>query len=112
MTWDIEFTEQAEKWYMTLVPDDGDRIAAALDELESRGPALGRPFVDSIHGSRHHNMKELRSIGGHLRMLFAFDPDRTAVVLLGGDKRGNWTDWYEENVPIADELYDEHLANI
>lgn len=81
---------------MSLEPAGAGRIAAAVDDLESKGPALGRPFVDSIKGSRHHNMKELRSVGGYLRMLFAFDPRRTALLLLGGDKRGNWTGWYEE----------------
>jgi len=54
-------------------------------------------------------MKELRSFGGHLRALFAFDPKRRAIVLLGGDKRGDWTGWYERNIPIADDHYDEHL---
>ena len=68
--------------------------------------------MDTVKGSRHHNMKELRSIGGHLRMLFAFDPERTALVLLGGDKKGNWAGWYKTNIPIADDLYDEHLSGI
>lgn len=71
---------------------------------------MGRPFVDKIKNSRHHNMKELRSIGGNLRMLFVFDPDRSAIVLVGGDKTGNWTGWYDENIPVADDLYDEHLS--
>jgi len=74
MAWEIELTAQAEAWFMALDADDADRIAAAIDELQRQGPALGRPFVDSIKGSRHHNMKELRSIGGHLRALFASDP--------------------------------------
>jgi hypothetical protein len=64
MAWEIELTAQAEAWFMALDVDDADRIAAAIDELERQGPTLGRPFVDSIKGSRHHNMKELRSIGG------------------------------------------------
>ena len=112
MTWEIEFTEPAEQWYMSLEPADADRLAAALDKLEELGPSLGRPFVDSIESSRHHNMKELRSVGGFLRLLFVFDPRRTAVVLIGGDKRGNWTGWYEQNIPAADDLYDEHLRAI
>jgi hypothetical protein len=55
-------------------------------------------------------MKELRSTGGHVRILFAFDPARQAILLLGGDKTGNWKGWYQENIPQADELYDKHLA--
>jgi hypothetical protein len=112
VAWEIEFTAQAEEWFMALDADDADRIAAAVDELERRGPTLGRPFVDSIAGSRHHNMKELRSIGGHLRALFAFDPRRRAIVLLGGDKTNDWSGWYERNVPLADDFYDEHLRSL
>jgi hypothetical protein len=97
---------------MRLAPKDANRIAAAFDELERRGPGLGRPLVDSIKGSRHHNMKELRSAGGHLRALFAFDPRRHAVVLLGGDKSGNWHGWYREHVPIADAQLSQHLRDL
>ncbi len=95
---------------MKLEDQDANRIAAALDELERRGPTLGRPFVDGVKGSRHHNMKELRSVGGHLRALFAFDPRRRAVVLLGGDKSADWKGWYRRNIPVADRLYDRHLG--
>lgn len=54
-------------------------------------------------------MKELRSFGGHLRALFALDPKRRAIVLMGGDKTGDWTGWYERNIPAADQLYDHYL---
>jgi hypothetical protein len=81
VAWDIELTENAETWYMGLSSGDGDQIAAALDKLEEEGPNLGRPFVDSVKGSRHHNMKELRSVGGFLRMLFAFDPQHRRSAL-------------------------------
>jgi hypothetical protein len=77
----------------------------------SKSPALGRPAAGRIEGSRHQNMKELRSFGGHLRALFAFDPKRRAIVLLDGDKRDDWSDWYERDIPIAENLYDEHLRN-
>jgi hypothetical protein len=65
--------------------------------------------VDSIKGSRHHNMKDLRA--GTLRALFVFDPARRAVVLVGGDKRGDWSAWYEQSIPIADDLYDACLRD-
>lgn len=87
-------------------------MAGALDLLEQRGPALGRPAVDTLKGSRHSNMKELRSFGGHLRAMFAFDPRREAIVLLGGDKRDDWNEWYERNIPIADDLYDRHMESL
>ena len=110
--WTVVLTEQAEAWYMRLTDEDADRIAASLDELGRRGPTVGRPFVDSIKGSRHHNMKELRSVGGHLRALFAFDPRRRAVVLVAGDKTGDWRGWYARNIPLADKLYDRHLRSL
>jgi len=76
------------------------------------GPMLGRPCADAIAGSRHRNMKELRSAGGHLRALFAFDPRRRAVILMGGDKTNDWRGWYTRNIPLADKLYDSHLRSI
>jgi hypothetical protein len=109
--WEVNATAVAESWLLSLGPADFDRISAAIDELQERGPSLGRPFVDRVKGSRHHNMKELRSIGGHLRMLFAFDPAREAILLVGGDKTDRWQEWYRENVPIADDLYDDHLES-
>ena len=74
------------------------------------GPARGRPLVDTIAMSRHANMKELRSPGGFLRILFAFDPRRSAILLIGGNKKGRWASWYRQMVPLADQLYDDHLA--
>ncbi len=112
MFWEVEMTEQAETWFLGLDRRDRRRVAEAVDALVERGPSLGRPIVDRVKGSRHTNMKELRSVGGHLRALFAFDPRRTAIVLLGGDKAGDWTGWYERNVPLADDLYDAYLIEI
>jgi hypothetical protein len=109
MAWEIEASEQATEWLEGLDSDSFAKIAAAIDELEERGPSLGRPCVERITSSRHHNMKELRSIGQYLRILFAFDPTRTAILLIAGDKTGNWTRWYTTNVPLADDLYDRHL---
>lgn len=110
MSWDIYFAQPAEQWILDLGDTDYKAIMAAIDLLEEHGPSLGRPAVDRIEGSRHHNMKELRSFGGHLRALFAFDPKRRAIVLLGGDKAGDWNSWYDRNIPIADDLYDAYLT--
>lgn len=88
-------------------------MAAAVTILEDFGPGLGRPLVDQITGSRHQNMKELRvSKSGALRVLFAFDPRRMAILLVGGDKSGRWRAWYAEAVPRADELYEQHLREL
>jgi hypothetical protein len=110
--WEIELTDQASVWLLSLDQDDRAAIAGSIDLLEELGPNLGRPAVDSVKSSRHHNMKELRSVGGNLRALFCFDPRRTAIVLLGGDKTNDWVGWYDRNIPLADELYDEYLDEI
>jgi hypothetical protein len=110
VTWVIELTRQVEDWLLKDLDVAGrSKIVPAIDELERQGPTLGRPLVDRIKGSRHHNMKEMRSIGGNIRVLFAFDPERNAILLIGGDKTGDWKSWYGENIPIADKLYDDHL---
>jgi hypothetical protein len=110
--WEIELTDQANEWLLSLDQEDLAAITGAIDLLEQLGPNLGRPAVDSVKSSRHHNMKELRSFGGNLRALFCFDPRRTAIVLLGGNKTNDWVAWYERNIPVADDLYDEYLDEI
>ena len=89
----------------------------ALDDrvmlLAEIGPSLKRPVVGEITSSRHANMKELRvSKGGALRVLFAFDPRRHAILLLGGNKSGRWKEWLERAIPEADDLYDTHLEEL
>ena|SRR5687768_10606282 len=91
-----------------------DLVESAIDLLAERGPQLGRPLVDRIKGSRYHNMKELRpgSAGtSEVRILFVFDPARCAVLLVAGDKAGNWNSWYNTNIPLAEQRFDEHLAD-
>jgi len=105
--WDVEFTDEFEAWWDTLSVADQQGIDAAVSVLEQRGPGLGRPLVDTVEGSRHANMKELRV--GTIRILFAFDPRRTAILLIGGDKRDRWQEFYAQMIPLADQLFDEHL---
>jgi hypothetical protein len=115
VAWEISLHEDVERWYLGLCRDDpqtADGIADAIEQLAAVGPALGRPLVDRIHGSRHHNMKELRppSTGtSEVRLLFAFDPEREAVILVAGDKSGRWETWYRQAIPLADQRFDEHL---
>jgi hypothetical protein len=112
-TWSVEFHPKCERWADELDQADAEALLAAVRVLRDRGPALGRPLVDSIVASRHSNMKELRpgSTGrSEVRVLFAFDPTRRAIFLVGGDKSGDWKDWYRRNVPVADDRFDEHLA--
>lgn len=82
-----------------------------MDHLAQEGPNLGRPMADRIHGGRLHNLKELRpgsSGSSEVRMLFVFDPDRRAVILVAGDKAGRWHRWYTECIPIAEARYAEY----
>ena len=96
-----------------LSDDEQADVIASVELGELHGPQLGRPHVDTIKGSRHPNMKELRTQSGGkpLRTFFAFDPRRTAILLIGGDKTGD-DRFYDRMLPIADNLYDEYLEEI
>ncbi|MFC9296958.1 type II toxin-antitoxin system RelE/ParE family toxin [Streptomyces sp. NPDC057011] len=99
-------------------------VSKAITRLRRDGPALGRPLVDTLTQnssrirrkkrvqSRYPNMKELRpgsSGSSEVRILFIFDPQRRAVLLVAGDKAGNWAGWYEEAIPLADARYEDYL---
>ena len=113
MPWEVEYTDQFGGWWEGLSVEQQEALDDRVMLLAEVGPGLGRPVVDTITGSRHANMKELRaSQGGALRVLFAFDPRRQAILLLGGDKSGQWNEWYRRAIPQADELYDSHLEEL
>lgn len=113
MPYEVNFTAEFGEWWETLTVEQQEDITARVELLEEYGPALPRPTVDRISSSAFQNMKELRcSSDGALRVLFAFDPRREAILLLGGDKSGNWDAWYEEFVPKADELYAQYLRDL
>ncbi|WP_347348481.1 type II toxin-antitoxin system RelE/ParE family toxin [Nigerium sp.] len=112
--WEIE-TALLEDWIMSLPSDDYDLLFAALEVLSSEGPALGRPLVDTIKGSTVKNLKELRpgsSGRSEVRVLFAFDPARRAIMLVADDKAGNWQRWYRKNIPVAEQRYRDHLEEL
>lgn len=107
--------ELIEDWLDSLDDRSVEQVIAAIRVLEERGPNLGRPLVDTVTASRHRNMKELRpgsSGRSELRVLFAFDPARQAILLVAGDKAGNWQRWYKKNIPVADDLLDAHLNRL
>ena len=111
--WDIEVTDEFADWWRGLDVDQQEALTDRIDLLGERGPDLGRPVVDRVHASRHQSMKELRaSKGGALRVLFTFDPRRSAILLLGGDKTGEWNAWCEWAIPVADDLYDAYLVEL
>jgi hypothetical protein len=117
-SWDIILLDEVEAWFLELCKEDPDcatLVEAAIDALEREGPNLGRPLVDRVKGSAYHNMKELRpgSTGSsEVRILFIFDPHRQAVLLVAGDKAGNWKGWYEQNIPLAEKRYEDQLREL
>ena len=113
MPWEVEYTDQFDVWWQELSERDQDAVTARVELLMEYGPNLPYPYSSDIRGARHGVMRELRaqSAGRPLRVLYAFDPRRTSILLIGGDKTGN-DRFYEEYMPRADNLYDEHLREL
>ena len=113
MSWDVEYTNEFGDWWGTLSEAEQESLAASVQLLEERGPNLGFPHSSGINGSRHSHMRELRTQheGRPYRTLYAFDPRRSAILLIGGDKTGDER-WYDVHVPVADRLYEEHLEQL
>ena len=113
MSWDVEYTNEFGDWWGTLSEAEQESLAASVRLLEERGPNLGFPHSSGINGSRHSRMRELRTQheGRPYRTLYAFDPRRSAILLIGGDKTGDER-WYDVHVPVADRLYEEHLEQL
>ncbi|WP_306209723.1 type II toxin-antitoxin system RelE/ParE family toxin [Actinoplanes sp. RD1] len=105
--WDIFLVDEVRDWIDSLDAATHARVVETLDLLAACGPGLGRPLVDTIHGSSIANLKELRP--GTVRILFAFDPWRSSILLVAGDKSGRWNRWYEEAVPLAEQRYETYL---
>jgi hypothetical protein len=113
VTWEVEYTNEFGRWWDELDDDERQSIASHVGLLEERGPNLGYPYSSGTNGSKHPHMRELRVQHNRApyRVLYAFDPRRTAILLIGADKTGN-DRWYDENLPVADKLYDEHLEEL
>jgi hypothetical protein len=111
--WQVEFTSEFGSWYGSLREVVQDDIVRSVGLLEAQGPQLPFPHSSGISASRHAHMRELRvqSSGEPYRIFYAFDPRRTAILLIGGNKAGN-NRFYELMVPVADNLYDEYLREI
>ncbi|WP_424950302.1 type II toxin-antitoxin system RelE/ParE family toxin [Deinococcus sp.] len=115
MAWEVVLLSEVADWYEALDDQTAELVTAAIDLLAELGPTLGRPLVDTLQGSRLANLKELRpgSAGGsELRVLFAFDPRRQAVLLTAGDKAGQWKQWYAVNIPLAEQRYAEWIREL
>jgi hypothetical protein len=111
--WEVEGTHEFAAWFRSLSEAEKADVATVVELLEARGPRLRSPYSSAIRGSRHGHMRELRiqHAGRPYRVLYAFDPRRSAILLLGGDKTGD-DRWYERHVPIADQLYDVYLQEL
>ncbi len=111
MEWEVEYTDEFEAWWDGLSGAEQEDVAAYVTLLEKKGPTLPFPYSSDVRGARHSHMRELRvqHKGRPYRVLYAFDPRRAAILLIGGDKTGDER-WYEVNVPLADKIYDRHVA--
>jgi len=113
--WDAYQTNEVAAWLSELQaadPKSADLVDDAIYALSCSGPALGRPLVDTITYSKIKNLKELRpGSSGHseIRILFVFDPWRSAILLVAGDKAARWNRWYDEAIPHAEHLYEIYL---
>ena len=113
IAFEVEYTKTFEIWWEFLTESEQVSVASAVLVLQQRGPALGRPQVDTLKGAKFTNLKELRiqHSGLPLRILFAFDPRRVAILLVGGNKQGD-ANWYERNIAVAERLYSLHLEQL
>jgi hypothetical protein len=106
MAWEVEYTYEFGDWWETSDEGEQDSIAVSVTLLQQRGPTLPFPYSSAVTGS-----KRVQHKGEPYRILYAFDPRRTAILLIGGKKSGD-DRWYEEYTPKADKLYDEHLESL
>ncbi len=113
--WSVATTDEFDVWFTALGELARIEVIAKVELLKVIGPMLGRPHADTLKGSRHPNMKELRAAttDSVLRIAFAFDPDRSGILLCAGDKGGvSQRRFYKQLIDRADRLYDDHLARL
>lgn len=113
MTWNVEYTDEFGDWWSGLEESAQEDLTAVVELLAEHGPQLGFPYSSGVEGSCHSHMRELRiqCDGRPFRVFYAFDPRRTAILLIGGDKTGD-DRFYKRFVSLADRLYDEHLREL
>jgi hypothetical protein len=106
--WEVYVVNEVLDWIDALDPAMYARVVQAVDALAEFGPGLGRPLVDTVASSAIANLKELRV--GTVRILFAFDPWRSSILLVAGDKAGRWNEWYRAAIPLAERRYAVYLG--
>jgi hypothetical protein len=115
MPWIVRFDDEFEQEFLALQQGVQDELLAVVRVLAEYGPQLGRPYVDTLKGSKHANMKELRfdAVGGVWRVAFAFDPRRQGILLVAGDKSGVSQDrFYKQLIAKADKRFAAHLERL
>ncbi len=113
--WRVATSHQFDEWFAALAADGQAELIAKVELLKLLGPQLGRPHADTLNGSKHANMKELRASTADkvLRVAFAFDPERTGILLIAGDKSGvSKKRFYKQLIAQADAIFDAHLLKL
>lgn len=113
MSFEINISDEFEAWFLTQDEDLQNKVTAFVNLLSEEGPSLGRPYADTLEGSKLANLKELRVQHKRepYRILFAFDPIREALLLVAGNKAGD-KDWYKRMIPLAEAIFEKHLADL
>ena len=113
MSWNVEYTDEFGEWWIGLSDREQEDITAIAILLMEYGPNLPFPHSSGVAGSKHRHMRELRiqSRGKPIRILYAFDPTRSAILLIGGNKTGDQR-FYKKMIPAADRLYDDHIEQL
>src|ERR1035437_4596362 len=111
----VASTDEFDQWFSDRERDVADEVVSVLRLLRERGPQLGRPHADTLNGSKFHNMKELRvkTASAQVRIAFAFDPRREAILLVAGNKCGvSEKRFYRQLIARAEALYERHLRGV
>jgi hypothetical protein len=113
LSWKVITTDRFDSWWDGLSDDEQASVDAYVQMLEEKGPTLPFPYSSGVNGSKHSHMRELRiqHAGSPYRVLYAFDPNRDALLLVGGNKTGDGR-WYRKYISIADKEYDDHLKDL
>jgi hypothetical protein len=113
MACEVEYTDEFNEWWESLDEAEQESVAVSVILLEEKGISLPFPYSSGVEGSKYGHMKELRiqHKGDPYRVLYAFDPRRIAVLLIGGNKGGD-DRWYEKLIPKAEKIYEEHLRTL
>jgi hypothetical protein len=112
--WEVETTDAFDEWWHALTESEQGDVTTMVELLEERGAHLSYPYSSSVEGSKFSHMRELRirSHGNPIRVFYAFDSRRVAILLIDGIKTGKEKRFYKKYIPLADRLYEQHLKSL